>query len=100
MLELIVVLDQPERLKSRASKEHSVDESADVLHERWDPGGEATAGLAETLAAKLQLACELGDPWRTLGAVAVTGRKSQWDVAMGLAPRGSQTTPLVKAIAG
>jgi type IV pilus assembly protein PilM len=63
-------------------------------------GGEATLALSEMLATKLQLPCELGDPWRTLGAVAAPGRKSQWDVAMGLALRGSQTPSEVPAAAG
>jgi len=50
-------------------------------------GGEATQNLVERLAARLDLKCELGDPFRTFGNSAVAGRRSQWDVAVGLAMR-------------
>lgn len=50
-------------------------------------GGEATAQLAQILATRLDLPCELGDPLRACQRVSVTGRRTQWDVAMGLALR-------------
>jgi type IV pilus assembly protein PilM len=55
-------------------------------------GGESTRWLADWLAARLNLPCELGDPLRTYQkAVGVpacgSGRVGQWDVAAGLALR-------------
>jgi hypothetical protein len=35
----------------------------------------------------LNLKCELGDPLRAFESTRATGRKSQWDVAAGLALR-------------
>ncbi len=53
-------------------------------------GGEATPALAETLHAALDLECVLGDPFRWLTQANPAGRRGQWDVAMGLALRGSR----------
>ncbi|MEX0711042.1 MAG: type IV pilus assembly protein PilM [Pirellulales bacterium] len=50
-------------------------------------GGEASQALADTLATRLNLKCELGDPLRPYEPAAGGGRKSQWDVAAGLAMR-------------
>jgi type IV pilus assembly protein PilM len=50
-------------------------------------GGEATAPLAEALAARLDLPCELGDPLRACQRASPPGRRTQWDVAVGLALR-------------
>ncbi len=50
-------------------------------------GGEATQQLVERLAARLDLKCELGDPFRAYATGEVAGRRSQWDVAVGLAMR-------------
>jgi type IV pilus assembly protein PilM len=50
-------------------------------------GGEATQTLADHLAARLALKCELGDPLRTYEANQAGRRSSQWDVAAGLALR-------------
>lgn len=50
-------------------------------------GGEATAQLAQALAARLDIPCELGDPLRACQSVAVDGRRTQWDIAIGLALR-------------
>lgn len=53
-------------------------------------GGEATQNLVERLAARLDLKCELGDPFRTFPTAAAligNGRRSQWDVAVGMAMR-------------
>ena len=44
-------------------------------------GGEATQNLVERLAARLDLKCELGDPFRAYNAGPTVGRRSQWDVA-------------------
>lgn len=50
-------------------------------------GGEATQNLVERLAARLDLKCELGDPFRAYNAGPTVGRRSQWDVAVGMAMR-------------
>lgn len=50
-------------------------------------GGEATQNLVERLAARLDLKCELGDPFRAYVATQATGRRSQWDIAVGMAMR-------------
>jgi type IV pilus assembly protein PilM len=51
-------------------------------------GGEATDSLAELLAARLDLPCEVGNPLRPFEAGAASGgRQGQWDVAAGLALR-------------
>jgi len=52
-------------------------------------GGEATPGIAETVSARLSLKCELGDPLRAFESVDLPGRRSQWDLALGLALRGA-----------
>jgi len=48
-------------------------------------GGEATPALAEILGKQLAMKAELSDPFRTLPTPINLGRKSQWDVAAGLA---------------
>jgi type IV pilus assembly protein PilM len=50
-------------------------------------GGEAAQTLADWLHPRLDLRCELGEPLRSFEPHLVTGRKSQWDVAAGLALR-------------
>jgi len=50
-------------------------------------GGEATQSLAEWLAPRLDVPCELGDPLRSYTTSAPLGRIGQWDVAAGLALR-------------
>ena len=50
-------------------------------------GGEASACLAESLNQRVDLDIELGDPLRSYQSLVNPGRKSQWDVAAGLALR-------------
>lgn len=50
-------------------------------------GGEATHELAETLTTRLDIPCELGEPWRLFQATKSLGRQCQWDVATGLSLR-------------
>jgi type IV pilus assembly protein PilM len=50
-------------------------------------GGEATEALVETFAKRLNLPGELGNPLRGYDRTSIPGRKSQWDVAAGLALR-------------
>jgi type IV pilus assembly protein PilM len=55
-------------------------------------GWEATAALAEILAARLTLKCELSQPFRRFANASVAGRPGQWDVATGLALRVPEET--------
>ncbi|MFZ5828701.1 MAG: pilus assembly protein PilM [Planctomycetota bacterium] len=48
-------------------------------------GGEASEGLLEWLAARVDLPCELGDPMRAFEAAPTALRSGQFDVAAGLA---------------
>ena len=50
-------------------------------------GGEASQALAELLAGRLDIACELGDPLRDFEKTRMAGRQGQWDVVTGLALR-------------
>jgi type IV pilus assembly protein PilM len=50
-------------------------------------GGEANEALAEAIAARLDVKCEVGDPLRTLATTLPIWNRSQWDVAAGLALR-------------
>lgn len=50
-------------------------------------GGESTPQLFEALQPRLNLRCELGDPFRSYDFSVPGGRKGQWDVAVGLAMR-------------
>ena len=50
-------------------------------------GGEAAGTLTEELAARLDLKCELGDPLRNFELAIQTGRRGQWDLAVGMALR-------------
>lgn len=52
-------------------------------------GGEASPQLVEHLAARLDLKCELGDPLRNFEMAIQTGRRGQWDIAVGMALRQS-----------
>jgi type IV pilus assembly protein PilM len=50
-------------------------------------GGEGTPALLEAIGSRLELKCELGDPLRSYETASAPGRRSQWDVAAGLALR-------------
>ena len=50
-------------------------------------GGESTDSLAEWLAARLDMNCEVGNPLRSFQTGPLPGRLGQWDVATGLALR-------------
>ena len=54
-------------------------------------GWEATPALAETLAERLNLKCELSQPFRHHSLPGSTHRSGQWDVAVGLALRELET---------
>ena len=48
-------------------------------------GGEATPALLEQIASQFDFKCELSDPLRAYAVPTDLGRRSQWDVATGLA---------------
>jgi type IV pilus assembly protein PilM len=50
-------------------------------------GGEANSQLLDSLQARLDIKCELGDPLRSYEVNIPGGRRGQWDVAVGLALR-------------
>ncbi len=54
-------------------------------------GGEASPLLVEHLGARLDLKCELGDPLRNFEMAIQTGRRGQWDIAVGMALRQNAT---------
>jgi type IV pilus assembly protein PilM len=53
-------------------------------------GGEASPALADDLGSRLDLKCELGDPLRNFELAIQTGRRGQWDLAVGMALREKQ----------
>lgn len=50
-------------------------------------GGEATGRLLDSLSSRLNLPCELSDPFRGFDNVPPAGHRGQWEVAVGLALR-------------
>ena len=52
-------------------------------------GGEASEAIAEWLAARLDVPCELGNPLRSFERSTLSGPQTQWDVAAGLALRNA-----------
>lgn len=50
-------------------------------------GGEASQRLVDSVAERLDLKCELGEPLRGVKTSESMGRGSQWDIAAGLALR-------------
>jgi type IV pilus assembly protein PilM len=79
-----------ERLASEVAlcvRYHSVTFRGQQIERFLLGGGEASHALLEALTAQLQFKGELGDPLRSFTAANVPGRRSQWDVATGLAMR-------------
>ncbi len=64
---------------------HSVTFRGQALKRLVLAGGEATPALAEAVSGRLNLKCELGDPLRAFESNPLPGRKTQWDLALGLA---------------
>jgi len=50
-------------------------------------GGEAEGSITQLISQRLDLPCELGDPLRSFPPHTSLGRRTQWDVAAGLALR-------------
>jgi type IV pilus assembly protein PilM len=79
-----------DRLASELSmcmRYHSVTFRGQPLARTVVGGGEAAPSLIDYLAARLDLKCELGDPLRNFELAIQTGRRGQWDIAVGLALR-------------
>jgi type IV pilus assembly protein PilM len=85
------ILDKLAHEISLCLRYHSVTFRGQAIKRLILGGGEATSTLVEMLETRLEVPCELGDPWRSFGSAAVSGRKSQWDVAVGLALRNLKT---------
>jgi len=66
---------------------HSVTFRGQTLARLILSGGEANSQLVEVLGTRLNLKTEQSDPLRAYPVAADIGRKSQWDVAAGLALR-------------
>jgi type IV pilus assembly protein PilM len=84
------IRDVVERLVQELSlciRYHSVTFRGQPLSRAILSGGEATTTLQDTLAARLDLKCELGDPLRNCDVNLPPQRRGQWDVAAGLALR-------------
>ena len=81
------VIDRLGKEISLCVRYHSVTFRGQPLARLVLGGGEATPGLVELLGQRLNLKCELGDPLRPFELTRVPGRKTQWDVAAGLALR-------------
>jgi type IV pilus assembly protein PilM len=81
------VLDRLAQELSLCHRYHSVTFRGQPLAHIVLGGGEATQSLAEWLSARLDLPCELGNPFRVCQKGTIPGRMGQWDVAAGLAMR-------------
>jgi type IV pilus assembly protein PilM len=81
------VLDRLANELSLCVRYHSVTFRGQPLARLVLGGGEASAALIEALQGRLELKCELGEPLRSYETGLTTGRKTQWDVAAGLALR-------------
>lgn len=75
---------------SLCTRYHSVTFRGQPLVRMVLGGGEANEAMTRYLSEKLDLRCELADPLRAYERVAASGRRSQWDVALGLALRATR----------
>jgi type IV pilus assembly protein PilM len=75
---------------SLCARYHSVTFRGQPLSRVILGGGEAGSALAERIANRLGVPCELGNPLRPFRHEHIAGRLSQWDVAAGLALRPTQ----------
>jgi type IV pilus assembly protein PilM len=81
------VLDRLANELSLCVRYHSVTFRGQPLAQILLGGGEAAQSLADWIAARLDLPCELGDPLRVYPKEVPSERIGQWDVAAGLALR-------------
>lgn len=83
------VLDELANELSMCIRYHSVTFRGKPLMRLVLGGGEATDLLASELQARLDLTSHVGEPLRSFEGGAQTGRKTQWDIAAGLALRSA-----------
>jgi type IV pilus assembly protein PilM len=83
------VLDRLTNELSLCLRYHSVTFRGQPITRLVLGGGEASAALVEFFQPRMDLSCELGEPLRSFEPCPAGGRKSQWDVAAGLALRQS-----------
>jgi type IV pilus assembly protein PilM len=81
------VLDELAGELSMCVRYHSVTFRGKPLMRLVLGGGEASETLTSELESRLDLKSDLGDPLRSFDCTVQTGRKSQWDIAAGLALR-------------
>lgn len=81
------VLDRLAHELSLCIRYHSVTFRGQPLASAVIGGGEASQALVDALSTRINLKCELGDPLRSIEAAVNLSRKSQWDIAAGLALR-------------
>ncbi len=81
------VLDRLANELSLCIRYHSVTFRGQPLKRVVLSGGEASDELVESLADRLRIACEIGQPFRSYRADVDARRQAQWDVATGLALR-------------
>ncbi|HWB00946.1 MAG TPA: pilus assembly protein PilM, partial [Pirellulales bacterium] len=91
------VVDKLSNELSMCVRYHSVTFRGHALSRMVLAGGEATSALVDKLAAQLDLKAELGDPLRTFPDLNLPGRRTQWDIALGLALRPSASVGRVVA---
>lgn len=84
------VVDKLANEVSLCIRYHNVTFRGQTLSRMVLGGGEATQALVERLAARVDMRCELGDPFRAYKVEQVAGRRSQWDVAIGMAMRAEE----------
>ncbi|NQU24594.1 MAG: pilus assembly protein PilM [Candidatus Nealsonbacteria bacterium] len=81
------VLDRLANELSMCLRYYSVTFRGQPLSQLVLGGGEANQSIAEWLSARINLACQLGDPLRDHANAIPAGPAGQWDVAAGLALR-------------
>ena len=79
------MLDRLAQELSLCVRYHSVTFRGQPLSRVVLGGGEANQSLADLLNQRLDVRCELGEPLRAYEQNLAAGRKSQWDIAAGLA---------------
>lgn len=81
------VIDRLLNELSLCTRYHSVTFRGTPLARLVLGGGEASQRLVDSIAERLELTCELGEPLRGINIPDDLGRGSQWDIATGLALR-------------
>jgi type IV pilus assembly protein PilM len=80
-------IDQLSSEISRCIRYHSVTFRGKPLARMVIGGGEANAMLFEELKRRIDMPCELSEPFRHLEALKLPSRAAGWDIAAGLAMR-------------